>query len=345
MDSLTHAAIGACIGELTLGKKLGRHALWVGALAQNLPDIDIVAALWLPFSQNLIVHRGITHSFVFGAGLALLLAFILAKWPKTRTVGFTAFLLFFLGQIFLHDLLDTCNAYGTGLWLPFSETRFSWHLLYVADPLFTIWPILAVLALLFVRGTTLQARKGWAILGLLLPLGYLGYANVNKAEVNRGVDASIAKQGLRVQSYFTTPTAFNNWLWYVVAASDSGYHIGYRSVFEKQDATTAFTYYPRNSHLLTEHPDQQEVQALKQFAAGYYTAQQKQDTLLFNVLRFGQVMGWRDTTSSFAFHYYLNPKLDNTLAVQRGRFKGWDSHTVKQLFHRIFKPDEGQEIR
>ncbi|AMM52785.1 hypothetical protein TH61_06525 [Rufibacter sp. DG15C] len=344
MDSLTHAAIGACIGELTLGKKLGRHALWLGAVAQNLPDIDVVAALWLPFSKNLLVHRGITHSFLFGVGLAVLLAALLNRWKYTGNAGFGALLLFFLGQIFLHDLLDTCNAYGTGLLLPFQETRFSWNLLYVADPLFTLWPIIAVLVLIFSHRINPQSRKAWAVMGLVLPLAYLGYANQNKATVERSVERSLVSQSLQTKHHFMTPTAFNSWLWYVVATSDSGYHIGYRSVFEGEEAPIAFTFYPRNDHLLAAHPDQQEVQDLKQFAAGYHTAQQRQDTLVFNVLRFGQVLGWRDNSATFAFHYYLQPKLDNTLAVQRGRFQGWDAVTVRQLIHRVFRPQEEKSL-
>ena len=116
-------------------------------------------------------------------------------------------------------------------------------------------------------------------------------------------------------------------------------------MFEDPAALTAFEFFPRNSHLLTSYPDQQEVQDLKQFAAGYYLAEQRQDTLLFQVLRFGQVLGWRDKNATFAFHYYLQPKLDNTLAVQRGRFQGWDAATMRQLFHRIFQPANTQTTK
>jgi inner membrane protein len=33
MDSLTHIVAGACIGEIALGKKIGRKAMLWGALA------------------------------------------------------------------------------------------------------------------------------------------------------------------------------------------------------------------------------------------------------------------------------------------------------------------------
>ena len=47
MDSLTHAVLGAALGELVLGKRLGNRALAWGALFGTLPDLD---ALVMPFS-------------------------------------------------------------------------------------------------------------------------------------------------------------------------------------------------------------------------------------------------------------------------------------------------------
>ena len=47
MDSLTHIVLGAAIGELMAGRKLGKKALLIGAIANSLPDIDFVASFWL----------------------------------------------------------------------------------------------------------------------------------------------------------------------------------------------------------------------------------------------------------------------------------------------------------
>ena len=69
MDSLTHIAVGALIGEVALGKKIDRKAMLWGALAQSLPDIDFVAGLWMNTSEELLAHRGFTHSILF-AGIS-----------------------------------------------------------------------------------------------------------------------------------------------------------------------------------------------------------------------------------------------------------------------------------
>src|SRR6188508_1800264 len=103
MDSLTHIALGAIIGEAALSKEVGKKALLIGAIAQSLPDIDIITSLWLPISTRLLVHRGFTHSLLFGILAALLLAFLLNRLSAFRKVSILKLFLFFCLQIWLHE--------------------------------------------------------------------------------------------------------------------------------------------------------------------------------------------------------------------------------------------------
>jgi inner membrane protein len=72
MDSLSHIILGAAIGEAILGKKAGRKAMFYGALAGNLPDIDVLGIFFLSDSQQLLFHRGITHSIFFAVLISVL---------------------------------------------------------------------------------------------------------------------------------------------------------------------------------------------------------------------------------------------------------------------------------
>jgi len=65
MDSLTHLVLGATIGELVLGKKIGNRALIWGAIAETIPDLDVFGNLFLNPIDALAFHRGITHSILF----------------------------------------------------------------------------------------------------------------------------------------------------------------------------------------------------------------------------------------------------------------------------------------
>lgn len=334
MDSLTHIVIGACIGEAMLGRQLGKKALLWGALAHSFPDVDIVSSLWLPMTQDLIAHRGITHSLLFAFLAGILLSLVASRLHRPHDIPLRSFLLFFWVAIGLHDLLDTCNSYGTGLLEPFNDRRFSFNLLFVADPLFSIWPLVAAVAL-FIMGRYHRFRKRWMIIGLAPAVVYIGVAGFNKSNIERHIEKSLAAQKIRYTDYFTTPTPLNNLLWYTVAQTDSGYFIGHRSVFDRNDQITAFQYFPRNEHLLDPVENKQSVKDLKQFALDYYTVEEWNDTLVFNVLRFGQVLGWQHPRNRFIFHYYLNPTYNNDLVVQRGRFMGWNKLSMRIMLQRI----------
>jgi inner membrane protein len=80
---------------------------------------------------------------------------------------------------------------------------------------------------------------------------------------------------------------------------------------------------------------QEEVKQLKKFSQGFYVAEKWNDSLVFNDLRFGQIMGWEDPNARFVFHFILQPGADNTMVVQRGRFQNWNSRTIFGFIRRI----------
>src|ERR1044072_8741755 len=131
MDSITHIVLGACIGEVFIGKKAGKRALLLGAVAQSIPDIDFVAGFFVSPTQDLLVHRGFTHSILFCAIITPLLAWLADKWRRPHNIAFSTWCWFFGAELFTHLLLDTFNAYGTALLLPFSHRRFAFHAMFV----------------------------------------------------------------------------------------------------------------------------------------------------------------------------------------------------------------------
>jgi len=334
MDSLTHIAIGSCIGELMLGKKLGRRALVWGLLAASLPDIDAVEGLFLSLPEELIAHRGITHSLLFALTIPLVLAIICDRLYKPLRIRFNYFYLFFLLQIVLHDLLDTCNAYGTGLLEPFSSFRFSVNLLYVADPLFSLLAVIAAI-ILFIYRKNYRRQSRLAAIGLLVSGIYLAISINNKMVANKNFERNLAEKGIKPSDYFTTPTPFNNLLWYSVAAVDNGFYIGHLSVFDDKSAKIPFNFFAKNETALDSVENKKETELLQKFAGDYYTVERWNDTLVFNVLRFGQMIGWQQPKAHFAFHYFLNPSYNNDLVVQRGRFEGWNKQTLAFMYRRI----------
>jgi len=333
MDSLTHFAIGACIGDLFLGKRIGRKAMLYGAIAASLPDVDFIVSFWLRPADNLLAHRGFTHSFLFGILAVLALAFILRKRHFADKVPVKIWLAFMGTEIFVHLFLDALNAYGVGWFEPFNHYRVSFNVIFVADPFFSFWPGVAVIFLLILKHNV-RKRKRWAVFGLVVSFLYLIYCLSNKISIENAARIELARQGINYNRHFTTPTPFNNWLWFIVAETDSGFQIGYRSVFDKY-SHIEFRYYPRNAKLLNPFYSQADLQKLIRFSQGYFTADSSSNGIEFNDLRFGQVMGWQNSEAPFVFHFYLQQPAANLMVVQRGRFANWNGATIRAFLRRI----------
>jgi inner membrane protein len=333
MDSITHIALGACMGEAFAGKTLGKKAMLWGALAQSIPDIDFMASFWMDTSSNLLAHRGFTHSFLFCAVITPLLALMAEHWHRPHNIRLQRWVLFFGAVIFIHIFLDAFNNYGVGWLEPFSHQRISFNTIYVADPFFSIWPGIAFVALVFLNRYTPKRKKWWRM-GLALPTLYLAYCFVNKAKINADVKDILQNQKISYSRYFSTPAPLQNWLWYVVAGNDSGYYVGFRSLFDSKK-TIAFQYFPRNDSFVKSISDHEDLHQLIRFSQQFYTIEKWTDTLVFNDLRFGQIIGWQNPKEKFVFHYYLQHTNDNKLVVQRGRFAKWDWAVFLQLLKRI----------
>lgn len=333
MDSLTHIVLGACIGEAVAGKKLRKKALFLGAIAQSVPDIDFITTFWLSESKDIISHRGFTHSILF----AILATFILSWLCRIifRKIGLTWkhwFLLFGL-NIFVHIFIDGFNAYGIGWFEPFSSTRYSFHILYVADPLFSIWPFSACIILMRFKMDNLRRKLVWR-LGIGMSVLYLVYAVINKSIVSAAVRKNLATQNISKENYIITPTPFNTWLWFVSAYDKNGYQVGYRSVFDRRK-NMKFTWFPQNRQLLSKVENREELNDMLKFADGQYTLSTRADSVMINILRFGQVVGWYDPKERFAFYYFLDCPGCNEVVVQRGRFERWNRRTLSAFWQRI----------
>src|SRR6185312_2496391 len=114
MDTITHFAAGACMGELIAGRKVGKKAMVVGGLAQLIPDIDFIYGLWMSPAGNALAHRGFPHSLLFLSLMSPILAWALRRWWGDKTFSYWFWVMFLAAQMATHIFLDAFNAYGTG---------------------------------------------------------------------------------------------------------------------------------------------------------------------------------------------------------------------------------------
>lgn len=333
MDSLTHTVLGACIGEIIAGKKIGKKAMLWGALANNIPDIDVITSLWMNQADSLLAHRGFTHSILFMILATPLLVWLCRKKYAGTGINKGDWFLIWGSGLFIHIFIDALTAYGTGWFEPFSHYRVSFNVFFVADPFYTIALLISCLALLIIRRTNSHRIK-WAKAAVIISTLYIGYAIFNKIKVDGIVNENFKKQSIVQQEYFSTPTPLNNFLWYIVAKNETGYSIAYYSIFDHSD-DLSFNYYPQNDSLLYAIKANDDVQKLIRFSAGYYSVSQKSDTIQFSDLRFGQIGGWSSPKAPFVFRYFLNENANNDLVIQQGRIDASTSEGIRTLVERI----------
>jgi inner membrane protein len=334
VDSLTHMALGAVVGEAIAGKFIGKRGLVLGALAQSIPDIDALAVLWLSPAENLLAHRGITHSLLFAVIATIAFGLLGDRFHRAHKMPVRLWFLFFGSEIAIHLILDSCNAYGIGLFEPFGSLRFSFNTLYVADPLFSLWPFIAMIMLIILSSKSL-ARRFWIHFGWIICTAYFLFAITNKLQIEKEVKETLAEQKISYHRFLTTPTPLNSLLWFIAVEADSGFHIAHRSTFDRRGKPINFHFFPRRTDLLQHIVDTTELNNLIAFSQGYYTLEQHDEAFVFNDLRFGQIAGWSDPQAKFTFHYYLNNPEENLLVMQRGRFSNWNKKTIGDFLKRI----------
>jgi inner membrane protein len=333
LDTLTHTVIGACVGEAIAGKKLGKQAMLWGAITNNLPDIDVLSYFWLKQPDTFLFHRGITHSILFSTIIIPCLAIFLAKVYKRKHFTWQEGLLLAGSGLLLHITLDALTAYGTGWFEPFSHYRVSLNTLFIVDPLFSIAFLISTIALLILKSKSLK-RKAWFRFAFIFSGIYLALTLCIKIHVNNVAEREFKRQHLSPEKYFSTPTPFNNLLWYIVEKDSAGFNVGYYGLFDKGD-TINFSLFPQSDSLLYRVEDQSTVQKLVRFSQGYYLVENKDPLFIFKDLRFGQIGGWYMPDAPFIFSYNLFREADNSMVIQQGRKKASSPEAIRKLIERI----------
>jgi len=332
MDSLTHLVLGAALGEAALGKKIGRQAMIWGALANTIPDFDVFSSSCVSPAQQMMIHRGITHSFLFAIIVALLLGWLFTKWHKYKNVSQKNWTwLFFIGM-FTHNILDAFTCYGTGWFEPFSDYRVTFNSIFVADPFYTL-PFLICLLIALVAKNGSPKRIKWNKTGLIISSIYLLFTLINKQHVHSTITTEVNIMHSTNTDIVTAPTPFNNFLWMTYITDSTGYWFGYYSVFDKQSLTLSFI--DKNEHLITPFKNNKDVELLKQFTKGYYCLTKNNGDVYFNDLRFGQIAGWDNTRADYAFSYNLEEGKQTSNPLARNNSKINFGDAIASLIKRI----------
>lgn len=338
MDSLTQMALGAAVGELILGEKVGNKAMIWGAIAGTIPDLDVLSNLFLNDYQSLLFHRSLTHSIFFAVVFSPLLAYLIKKLHSDGTTSYNDWLTLTFWCIVTHPLLDIFTNYGTQIFYPFSDYRIAFNTIFVIDPVYTVSLLIGCL-LVFIKGKDVIKRKKVIQISLIISQAYLLLTCLNKWHVEHKVVEKIQRQEISYIEKMTTPAPFSNFLWSVIIKAEDQYWVGYYSLLDGSD-DLHLTPIPRNEHLLSEYMPNDKIEKLLEFSKGFYELEKTSNGLIFNDLRFSTISGWFNVNDAYIFSFLLKKEEEDVIISKIAPKERLKMENFKKLFHRIMSENK-----
>jgi len=164
MDSLTHTLTGGVIARAISDEKIGKWGTIAGLAVGIFPDTDFVLGLF-NHQFYLEYHRDFTHSILLVPFYSLFFSWLFMKISKRP--HFWSFYKICLAVLVSHVILDLLTSYGTMIFSPFFDQRYSWDLVFIIDLVFSGIIFFPFLVSLFWRKRTQWICRG-SIIGLSL---------------------------------------------------------------------------------------------------------------------------------------------------------------------------------
>jgi inner membrane protein len=285
MDSLTHLFLGGAIAAAIAPPQHRRVALLAGAVLNSLPDLDVLPLL---LSDDPVVrmtwHRGATHSLLVLPFVAWMLwAWFRRRGGKVAEAPRRWFWVFML-TLLAHPLVDAFTVYGTQLLWPLPVKPVMWSSLFIIDPMYTVWLLLACAVAAIAPMHHLAQRA--LVAALAVSSLYLGASLGAKSLVERDAERALAALGLQDAPRFSVPMPFNILLWRVVALTPDGFVEGERSLAADR-GRMVFRRYASDAHALGAVQAYPSVRRLQWFNHGFMKAEQRNGELVVTDLRMG----------------------------------------------------------
>ncbi len=336
MDSLTQIVLGAAVGEVLLGKKLGNKAILLGAIGGTLPDLDVIYNF---FDDNpvshLRVHRGYSHSMFTHLLAALPLAWLSVRFSD-QVKSLRRWYLFWFLAFFTHALLDCCTTYGTRLLLPFTEYQVAFNNVSVVDPLYTIPFLLSLVAAMCFKRSSLM-RMRLVRFGITYSMIYLAVTFYLKYQAHQLFSQSLAVNQISYSELNATPTIFNSVLWSAQAYDEDSVRFAEYSYLLPETPIKWVTY-PRKKELLQGYMNR-DVETALWFSDGVWFAEKKEDgSIHLFSCKFGRIdFESNDPEQAFFFFWNIYRKDGQVFCDQAGRRRtdGDVKEALEKLRNRI----------
>ncbi len=282
VEWIAQAALGAALGELLLGRRLGNRALAWGALFGLLPGLDVLAYPLLREARELWWHRGPSHSLPVLAAISYAAACGLERLWKREKIGRAEAWTAVFVILAAHVLLDCLGVRGAAVLWPLPG-RVALDLLPATDFALAAPLVITTLRTAFLPPAAAKKsrskkppppskRRRLCWWGIGLAAGYVLLAIGMKSLVRRDFQADLARRGVTAGRRMEAPTPYNILLWRAVADRGDDFWVGYRSVFDPREIPVRWTIYPKRAAALAKVADLRETKILTTLADGWWLA-------------------------------------------------------------------------
>jgi inner membrane protein len=174
---VTHSFVAALLGKSVAAGRMPARFWLLSVLCAILPDADVIGFSFGIGYEELLGHRGLSHSLVFALVLSLIVTFLAFPRPPQRWTRFLLFSYFFVVTA-SHGVLDAMTDGGRGVafFAPFDDTRYFFPFrpirvspiglsFFSARGLDVIWSELLWVCIpaTMIAGAVLVGRKRWPL--------------------------------------------------------------------------------------------------------------------------------------------------------------------------------------
>ena len=196
MDSLTHTLTGAVVARAIDDEKVGNWGTIAGLAMGFFPDSDFVLGL---FNRQFYLeyHRDFTHSLLLIPLYSLLFSWLLVK--ISRRNHFWSYYKICLPVLVSHVILDLLTSYGTMIFSPFFEHRFSWDLIFIIDLIFSGIIFFPLLVSIFWKRKVKWISRG-SMIGLTLYILFCWVQHHRAIELTKAFAQNLNEDIIQVAS-------------------------------------------------------------------------------------------------------------------------------------------------
>ncbi len=220
MDSITHALTGAVIAKAIDEKKVENWGIIAGLAMGYFPDIDFVLGL---FNRKFYIqyHRDFTHSLILIPFYAFFFSWLFKKLSKRD--DFWGFYKITLTSLLSHVILDLLTSYGTMIFSPFHEMRFSWDLLFIIDLIFS-----GIIFLPFIVSIFYKPKGKWicrgSIIGASIYVLFCFFQHEKAIESGDRFSKDLKEEVLQISSL---PQPLSPFRWATYVETKENIYLGY----------------------------------------------------------------------------------------------------------------------